>query len=155
MAVLAGKISSAVSAHLARPTLHSRVHSRQHSNESSHIRWVLGLSLSRQRCAFDADCSPCDAPMHLDQPFCVPLTKSVTHTHPTPRGCLPLSLSRAQAWLAHYDLYPLLSLNFFFRFAFAAYKSSFAFYCAAAFSYNASEARASRADLTIHARGAT
>ena len=32
-------------------------------------------------------------------------------------------------WLAGYDLYPLLSLNFFFRFAFAAYKSIFAFYC--------------------------
>jgi MFS family permease len=34
-------------------------------------------------------------------------------------------------WLAGYDLYPLLSLNFFFRFAFAAYKSIFAFFCMA------------------------
>ena len=42
-------------------------------------------------------------------------------------------------WLAKYDLYPLLSLNFFFRFAFAAYKSIFAFFCAAAMAYKAKE----------------
>ena len=42
-------------------------------------------------------------------------------------------------WLAGYDLYPLLSLNFFFRFAFAAYKSVFAFFCMHAFGFGASE----------------
>jgi len=42
-------------------------------------------------------------------------------------------------WLAGYDLYPLLSLNFFFRFAFAAYKSIFAFYCMTQLSYGAKE----------------
>jgi len=36
---------------------------------------------------------------------------------------------RFARWLAGYDLYPLLTLNFFFRFAFAAYKSIFAFFC--------------------------
>ena len=38
-------------------------------------------------------------------------------------------------WLAQYDLYPLLSLNFFFRFAFAAYKSVFAFFCMGVMNY--------------------
>ena len=42
-------------------------------------------------------------------------------------------------WLSGYDLYPLLSLNFFFRFAFAAYKSIFAFYCMAQLGYGAKE----------------
>ncbi len=42
-------------------------------------------------------------------------------------------------WVAQYDLYPLLTLNFFFRFAFAAYKSVFAFFCASAFGYEARE----------------
>ena len=39
-------------------------------------------------------------------PFCVRLSKAW----------------KFAVWLAKYDLYPLLSLNFFFRFAFAAYK---------------------------------
>jgi len=38
---------------------------------------------------------------------------------------------RFAKWLGGYDLYPLLSLNFFFRFSFAAYKSVFAFFCMA------------------------
>jgi MFS family permease len=38
---------------------------------------------------------------------------------------------RFARWLGGYDLYPLLSLNFFFRFSFAAYKSVFAFFCMA------------------------
>lgn len=42
-------------------------------------------------------------------------------------------------WLAKYDLYPLMTLNFFFRFAFAAYKSIFAFFCAARLGYGAKE----------------
>jgi len=42
-------------------------------------------------------------------------------------------------WLNGYDLYPLLSLNFFFRFAFAAYKSVFAFFCMAMLSYGADQ----------------
>ena len=42
-------------------------------------------------------------------------------------------------WLAGYDLYPLLSLNFFFRFAFAAYKSIFAFYCMTKLGYGTKE----------------
>lgn len=52
------------------------------------------------------------------------------------------SLSKAwkfACWLAGYDLYPLLSLNFFFRFAFAAYKSVFAFFCMAMLSYNSAK----------------
>ena len=36
---------------------------------------------------------------------------------------------RFAKWLGGYDLYPLLSLNFYFRFSFAVYKSVFAFYC--------------------------
>lgn len=42
-------------------------------------------------------------------------------------------------WLGGYDLYPLLSLNFFFRFAFAAYKSIFAFYCMTKLGYGTKE----------------
>ena len=42
-------------------------------------------------------------------------------------------------WLAQYDLYPLLSLNFFFRFAFAAYKSVFAFFCMGVMHYGADQ----------------
>ena len=46
-----------------------------------------------------------------------------------PTGCMAWPVCRFlrkswlfARWLAGYDLYPLLSLNFFFRFAFAAYK---------------------------------
>jgi len=46
---------------------------------------------------------------------------------------------RFAKWLAQYDLYPLLSLNFFFRFAFAAYKSVFAFFCMALLHYGSRE----------------
>ena len=42
-------------------------------------------------------------------------------------------------WLAQYDLYPLLSLNFFFRFAFAAYKSVFAFFCMGVMHYGSDQ----------------
>ena len=42
-------------------------------------------------------------------------------------------------WLAQYDLYPLLSLNFFFRFAFAAYKSVFAFFCMGVLHYGSDQ----------------
>ena len=38
-----------------------------------------------------------------------------------------------------HGLYPLLSLNFFFRFAFAAYKSVFAFFCMGVLSYGEKE----------------
>jgi len=61
-------------------------------------------------------------------------------------GCMDGKLCRCMRkmwwlakWLAKYDLYPLLTLNFFFRFAFAAYKSIFAFFCARAFDYDAAE----------------
>jgi len=46
---------------------------------------------------------------------------------------------RFARWLAGYDLYPLLSLNFFFRFSFAAYKSVFAFFCMAMLNYKKSQ----------------
>ena len=42
-------------------------------------------------------------------------------------------------WLSTHGLYPLLSLNFFFRFAFAAYKSVFAFFCMGVLSYGEKE----------------
>ena len=60
--------------------------------------------------------------------------------------------------MAEYDLYPLLSLNFFFRFAFAAYKSIFAFFCSSAFGYGAKEvwrARGSRTCLLCLVRALT
>ena len=46
---------------------------------------------------------------------------------------------RFAKWLGTYDLWPLMSLNFFFRFAFAAYKSVFAFFCMALLNYGARE----------------
>ncbi|KAL1500071.1 hypothetical protein AB1Y20_012746 [Prymnesium parvum] len=42
-------------------------------------------------------------------------------------------------WLGKHGLYPLLLLNFFFRFAFAAYKSVFAFFCMEALGYGTAE----------------
>ena len=63
----------------------------------------------------------------------------------TPKGssiCMPRWLRKLcifAKWLAGYDLYPLLSLNFFFRFAFAAYKSIFAFYCMSQMGYGSKE----------------
>jgi hypothetical protein len=43
------------------------------------------------------------------------------------------------AWLSSQGVYSLLSLNFFYRFAFSAYKTVFALYCAAALGYGAPE----------------
>jgi len=42
-------------------------------------------------------------------------------------------------WLNKHSLYPLLLLNFFFRFAFAAYKSVFAFFCMKQLGYETAE----------------
>ena len=42
-------------------------------------------------------------------------------------------------WLSSQGVYSLLSLNFFYRFAFSAYKTVFALYCAAALGYGAPE----------------
>lgn len=46
---------------------------------------------------------------------------------------------RFLGWLAGYDVYPLLCLNFVFRFAFAVYKSVFAFYCMKALGFGTAE----------------
>ena len=75
----------------------------------------------------------------------------VEEGEPTPKAsdyccecCAPClrpfrKLWKLARWLGQYDLYPLLSLNFFFRFAFAAYKSIFAFFCMASFGYGSAE----------------
>lgn len=64
-------------------------------------------------------------------------------------------LSRARkayrflAWLAGYDVYPLLTMNFVFRLSFAVYKSVFAFYCMSALGYGAAEVGAALSAMGI------
>ena len=75
-------------------------------------------------------------------PSAPPEPHAHAHTHrvPTDRSAFR-ARSAADAAGRHVRRrrYPLLSLNFFFRFAFAAYKSVFAFFCMAMLGYGAAE----------------
>ena len=88
-----------------------------------------------------------EAEEHADAPFPVdqasPRANRDPFAEPTCWDYKPCRVARKAwrfaKWLGQYDLWPLLSLNFVFRFAFAAYKSVFAFFCIAMLSYGSRE----------------